>query len=84
MKDVTAIHQDILAGQKIRKFEIKGDKIDSSSIIYKGDNKEHWTRACKCLLANMQYLCVLSKFKDERNQRDAHREDPVYKQNLKE
>jgi len=84
MQSVGPESADLLAGQKVKKFAIVGDKIDSSSIVYKPDNKEQWTRACKCLLANLQYLCVVSKFRDEHNQRQAHLQDPVYQQNIKQ
>ncbi len=42
-----------LTGEKMKKCLILGDKIDQSSIIYKSDSKEQWTRACKCLLTNI-------------------------------
>lgn len=83
MAHVQPGQSDLLQGEKIKKCAIVGDKIDSSSIIYKADNKEQWTRACKCLLTNLQYLCIVSKMRDEQGQKQAHILDPVYAQNVK-
>lgn len=72
MAFVLPMESELLKDIKVQKCAIVGDKINASSIQYKPDNKEQWTRACKHLLTNLQYLCTISKLKDELNQRQAH------------
>jgi beclin len=65
MAFVQPMEQDLVKQDRIKKCAIVGDKIDSQSIIYKQDAKEQWTRACKCMLTNLQYLATISKLRDE-------------------
>jgi len=47
---------------------IQEDKINGSSIRFSSDNLEQWTRACKCMLADIQKVTVICKNKDAEDQ----------------
>ncbi len=73
----------LIEAERVKKCAIGGppndtDKIEQSSITYNSESKEQWTRACKCLLMNVQWICVISKFRDDQNQRKKHQEDSVH------
>lgn len=79
---------ELISGERVKKCAIGSansgndhndvDKIEGSSIVYSSDSKEQWTRACKCLLMNVQRICLISKFSEDLNQRKKHQEDSVY------
>ena len=52
-------------------YAIEGDKIHYSSIRYSSDGLEQWTRACKCLLTQLQLITLVIKHKDEAEYRAA-------------
>jgi len=56
--------------KEVRLFEInlkeeKRETINKSEIRYSSEGIEAWTRACKCVLAQLQWICYVSKLKDE-------------------
>ena len=61
-------------------YPIEGDKINKSSIKYSGDNLEQWTRACKCLLTQLQWITYIIKLKDDFEQRQNFTNEPIYAQ----
>lgn len=52
-------------GNGVKIYNIEGDKINNSSIRYSSDGLEQWTRACKCLLNQLQKITHVIKLKDE-------------------
>ena len=54
-----------LDGKEVALYAIEGDKIGNSSIRYSSDGLEQWTRACKCLLTQLQWITLVIKHKDE-------------------
>ena len=66
-----------LLGRSVMVTVIEGDKINQSSIKYSSESMEQWTRACKCMLYQLQQLCLVSQFKDKEDQKTQHTNDPV-------
>ena len=58
-------------GKEVQLCTIEGDKINNSSIKYSSDGLEQWTRACKCLLMQLQWITLIIKYKDEAEHRAA-------------
>ena len=59
------------SGNGVKIYTIDGDKINNSSIRYSNDGLEQWTRACKCLLTQLQKITHVIKLKDEAEHRSA-------------
>ena len=73
----------LIEKEGVKKCQIGGppndfDKIEQSSIMYNYDSKEQWTRACKCLLMNVQWICVVCKFYEDQNQIHKNQQDAVH------
>ena len=66
--------------KEVQLYPIEQDKIFKSSIKYSGDNLEQWTRACKCLLTQLQWITYIIKLKDDFEQRQNFSNDPLYAQ----
>lgn len=58
-------YKTYLDGKEVQLCTIDGDKINNSSIKYSSDGLEQWTRACKCLLTQLQWITYIIKCKDE-------------------
>ena len=58
-------YKKYLDGKEVQLYFIDGDKINNSSIRYSSDGLEQWTRACKCLLTQLQWITLIIKHKDE-------------------
>ena len=64
--------------KEVQLYSIEQDKINKSSIKFSSDNLEQWTRACKCLLTQLQRITYIIKLKDDHEQQKVLANDPLY------
>ena len=58
-------YKRFLDNKSVQLYSIVGDKINNSSIRYSSDGLEQWTRACKSLLTQLQWITLIIKYKDD-------------------
>jgi hypothetical protein len=66
-----------LMGKSVVLYPVQEDKIHQGSIRYSNDSMESWTRACKCMLTQLQHLCLVFQTKEEEEQKRQHGSDPM-------
>ena len=66
--------------KEVQLYPIEAERIGKSSIKYSGDHLEQWTRACKCLLTQLQWITYIIKLRDDFEQKQNFSNEPIYAQ----